>query len=154
MKSLYRILTAVIAALGVAACGPAAAEPQPPDIIYGQDVCEECGMLISEARYAAATLIENGEPRKFESIADMVTYHMDHPDQPVKAWFVHDYHTESWIRAETAFYVLSEAIRAPMPPGLAAFESRPAAETFASSAGGTVLSFDEMRTQVHIVVHG
>ena len=148
------MLFAAIVVWLAAACSARPAGPQPPDILYGQDVCEECGMIISDAKYAAATLVENGDPRKFESLADMVAYHMEHPDQKVKAWFVHDYNTESWIRAETAFYVMSNTIHSPMPPGLAAFEKKADAEAFAASVDGTVLSFDEMRAQVHIVAHG
>jgi copper chaperone NosL len=137
----------------LAACSSQPAGPRPPEIIYGQDICEQCGMIISEAKYAAATLVENGDPRKFESIGDMVVYHMEHPDQKVEAWFVHDYNTDSWIRAETAFYVLSERIQSPMPPGLAAFEAEDDAEAFAATVDSVVLSFDEMRGQVHVAAH-
>jgi len=137
----------------LAACSSQPAGPQPPEIILSQDICEECGMIISEAEYAAATLVENGGPHKFESISDMVAYHMEHPDQKVQAWFAHDYNTRSWIRAEAAFYVMSARIQSPMPPGLAAFEQKADAEAFAATVEGVVLTFDEMRGQVHVAVH-
>lgn len=144
----------VLGALLLAACAPPATGPQPPEIAYGHDLCEECGMIISEAKFAAATVLKDGQARKFESIADMMTYHMmEHPDQVVVAWFVHDYNSEKWIDAPTAVYVLSEAINAPMPPGLAAFEEQAEAEAFAATVNGTVLTYDEMRVQVHMSVH-
>lgn len=138
----------------LAACAPQNTGPQPPEIAYGQDLCEECGMIISEAKFAAATVLKDGQARKFESIADMMAYHMmEHPDQVVSAWFVHDYNSEHWIDAQTAVYVLSAEINAPMPPGLAAFEKPADAEAFAATVNGTVLTYDEMRAQVHLSMH-
>ena len=61
--------------------------PQPPEIAYGFDTCASCGMLLSEPRFAAATLLENGETRKFDDVGEMVMYHMDHPNEMVEAWF-------------------------------------------------------------------
>ncbi len=150
-RNVHR-LWAVLFALGLlAACAPAG--PQPPEVIYGQDVCDECGMIISDAHFAAATLVENGSPHKFESIADMLAYHMEHPNEQVRAWFVHDYDTGSWLRAETAFYVVSDKIQAPMPPGIAAFETQTGAEKLAGALGANVSSFEDVRIAVHLALH-
>jgi copper chaperone NosL len=154
MTLFHRICLVVSLALSLAACGGQPNGPQPPDLVYGQDVCDECGMIISEARFAAATLLQTGEFRKFESIADMVAFHMERPDQQVRAWFVHDYSSESWIRAETAFYVVSDQVHSPMPPGVAAFENQEMARDLAASLGVNVLAFEDMRLAVHLVVHG
>jgi copper chaperone NosL len=144
---------AVIAAVWLSACAPAG--PQPPEIAYGQDVCDECGMIVSEAKYAAATLVEKGGPHKFDSIADMLAYHMERPNEQVRAWFVHDYGTGNWIRAETAFYVVNDKIHSPMPPGIAAFESQDAAKAFAVEVGsGNIMVFDDVRAAVHLALHG
>jgi copper chaperone NosL len=144
----------VLAALWLAACAPKDTGPKPPDIVYGQDVCDQCGMIISETKFASATVLKDGQAHKFESIADMVTYQMmDHPEQVVSAWFVHDYNTEAWIPAETAFYVQSDSLNAPMPPSLAAFAKKVDAETFAQSVKANYLTFDEMRALVHLLAH-
>jgi len=111
-------------------------------------------MLISEARFAAATLLENGETRKFDDLSEMFSYHMDHPDLTVRAWFVHDYESEGWIRGETAFYVLDEEIKSPMGHGMAAFENREKAEKMAAELGVKVYTFDEARVEIHMKVHG
>jgi nitrous oxide reductase accessory protein NosL len=78
---------------------------------------------------------------------------MDHPDQQVRAWFVHDYNTEAWIRGETAFYVMSADLATPMGGGVAAFEKRADAEPLAQLHYATVLNFDEMRAMVHVTLH-
>ncbi len=140
-------------ALLLPSCQSKSGEPQPPDILYGQDVCDECGMIISEARFAAATVVVDGPAHKFDDIAEMVIYHMDHPNENVRAWFVHDYNTEAWIRGETALYVMSDEIHSPMGGGVAAFGRRTDAEPFARLHNATVMSFDEMRAAVHVNLH-
>ena len=144
----------VVFVLLLTACAYQSGEPKPPEIAYGQEVCDSCGMLISEARFAAATLLENGETRKFDDLSEMFSYHMDHPDLTVRAWFVHDYESEGWIRGETAFYVLDEEIKSPMGHGMAAFENREKAEKMAAELGVKVYTFDEARVEIHMKVHG
>ena len=138
----------------LSACSPKSAEPQPPGIAYGQDTCDACGMIISDAKFAAATLLTGGEALKFDDIGEMVTYHMDHPEAQVKAWFVHDYKSEAWIRGETAFFVSSDQLQTPMGGGVAAFEKKDDAEAFAAEKSGKVLTLDELRVEFHLKVHG
>lgn len=130
------------------------ATPRPPEIVYGQDLCEACGMIISDAKFAAATITLDNQPHKFDDIGDMVVYHMEHPEEQVRAWFVHDYETETWLRGEEAFYVLSSEIDSAMGHGIAAFTAKPNAETFANRLRTQVLTFDEMRLAIHQKVHG
>ena len=157
MKPRY-LLASVLLIGGslLATCSPPANpdEPQPPEIAYGQDVCDACGMILDEPKFAAATLLTSGETRKFDDIGDMFVYHMDHPDQQVQVWFVHDYSTEKWARAEKAFFVMSDSIATPMGHGLAAFADPVEAEAFAAQVGGRALDFDEARAEIHMKVHG
>ena len=157
MRLRYAAALALLAAgLLLATCSPATdtGEPQPPEIVYGQDICDACGMIIGEARFAAATVLQDGEARKFDDIGDMFAFHMDHPDQQVRAWFVHDYPTQQWLRAEKAFYVVGPAIQSPMGHGFAAFAEKTAAEDFAAGLGANVLDFDEARLAAHVKIHG
>jgi nitrous oxide reductase accessory protein NosL len=110
-------------------------------------------MIISEARYAAATVLTEGGAHKFDDIGEMVVYHMDHPDQLVRAWFVHDYRTETWLRGETAYYVMAPEVSSPMGIGVVAFAKLTEAQAFASERETTVLTFDELRAAVHMVAH-
>jgi len=138
----------------VAACVPKSNEPQPPEIIIGQTLCDECGMIISEAKFAAATIMLNGETRKFDDIAEMIKYHMmDHPEAQVKVWFVHDYYSKEWIRGEQAFFVLSPKLKTPMGGGAAAFRDQTAARKFVSELEGKVYNFDELRIELHRTLH-
>jgi copper chaperone NosL len=150
---MKRFLLLIVVILALAACAPALEGEQPPAISYGQDLCDECGMLIDDARFAAATIDLKGNPHKFDDIGGMLVYHMDHPQFGVRAYFVHDYSTQTWLRGETAFYVRSPQIQSPMDDGIAAFADRQAAASFAERTQGTVYKFDELRVNVHLTVH-
>ncbi len=149
------VLAVVMVGL-LAGCGGAqtGAEPQPPEITYGRDMCDACGMLIDDAHFASATVLSDNSTRKFDDVGEMVAYHMERPSPQVRAWFVHDYGTKNWIRAETAFFVAVVGGQAPMGKGYAAFAQRADAEAMANPLGSKVLTFDELRVQVHLSVHG
>lgn len=149
MKSLLQTgpwWLAVLLSITLAACGgTASAEPTPPTIHYGEDTCDICNMIISEERYAAAYVTRDGQGHVFDDIGDMVlSYIQQEEDNDVAAFFVHDYEDKSWIRAETASFVLSDALHTPMFSGLAACASRETAQTLAAELPGKVLTFDQV----------
>jgi len=132
--------------LALTACGGAAnAQPTPPTIHYGEDVCEFCGMIISEERHAAALVTQDGHGHTFDDIGDLIQAHLASQEE-VLAFFVHDYEDETWIRAETAHYVLSDQMTTPMASGLVALTSSQKARVLASELQGQVLTFDELLT--------
>jgi copper chaperone NosL len=142
--SLVTILWVVILLLVVTACGANAnAEPAPPVIHYGEDVCELCGMIISDERFAAGYITKDGEDHIFDDIGDMVLAHLQAQEE-VTAFFVHNYEDKSWIRAEQAHFVLSDEIVTPMLYGLAATATAEKAEALAAEVGGQVLTFEEL----------
>jgi copper chaperone NosL len=130
--------------LFAAACN-SGGEPKPPQIAYGRDMCDQCGMTIDDERFASALVMQDGKTLKFDDSGEMFAYQAQHPAEVVRAWFVHDYTTKAWIGGEKATYVISDQVRSPMGTGVAAFAERAAAETFARQMNGKVLSFDEAR---------
>lgn len=147
---IYCLLLVVV----LAACAPVSNEPQPPEIIIGQTLCDSCGMIISDAKFAAATIMLNGETRKFDDLTEMVKYHMmDHPEAQVKVWFVHDYYSKEWIRGEKAFFVLSPKLKTPMGGGAAAFQDQAAAKKLAAELDGKLYNLDELRIELHRTLH-
>ncbi len=49
-----KVLLFLALALLAAGCAQGTAEIKPPEIRYGEDVCVECKMIISDPRFAAA----------------------------------------------------------------------------------------------------
>jgi copper chaperone NosL len=141
----HLILLATLLLLTLTACSgtPNAVDPTPPTIHYGEDICEFCGMITSEERFAAAYVTSDGHSHIFDDISDMFLAHLKMQEEVV-AFFVHDYEDKSWIRAETAHYTLSDRLTTPMASGLAAFTSAEKATALAEELGGEVLTFDEL----------
>jgi copper chaperone NosL len=144
MKTVILTTLLFVLLLAVTACGgQAKAEVAPPEIHYGQDLCEFCGMIISDPRYAAGYLTTDGEDHIFDDIGNMFQSHLQKRAE-VTAFFVHDYEGQRWIRAETAYYVLSPKLLTPMLHGLAAFDTPEEAEALAAELEGKRLTFDEV----------
>ena len=126
------------------AAGCTARDPlAPPEIRYGEDVCAECGMIISEPRFAAGLVLgpAGGEALAFDDIGDMLAWARAHPEAEVSRWWVHDYASEAWLDARAASFVRAKALRTPMDHGLAAFAEPGAAAAMAAELGGEVLGF-------------
>jgi len=146
-KPLFLAALGLVGGLFLATCGPALDPLAPPEIHYGEDVCDACQMIISDPRFAAATIVEiagGSEPRIFDDIGDLVDSHAEDLETVVLAWYVHDYDSESWIDAREAHYVRAEAIRSPMAYGLAAFADPDRAEIFAVESQGETLDFETL----------
>ncbi|MFN8454052.1 MAG: nitrous oxide reductase accessory protein NosL [Anaerolineae bacterium] len=119
------------------------AEPTPPAIHYGEDVCEFCNMIISEERYASGYITSDGQQHIFDDIGDMFQAQIANNHQVI-AFFVHNYDNNQWIRAEKATFVQSQGVRTPMASGIVAFESPDKAKTFADEMKGHIMNFSEV----------
>lgn len=148
-----------VAALGVflfivsfylVACQPEIITPKEPEIAYGRDQCDECGMIISEERFASALQLKNGKYQKFDDTGEMIKYQISHADAEILAWWVHDYESLEWIRGEKAYFVKSPALQTPMGTGILTFKTMDGANQFAANHNGTVYNLDEIRSQVQI----
>jgi copper chaperone NosL len=122
-KGLIKRSIVVLGLILLVACGRGPDLDEPPDIRYGADVCDRCAMIINEARYAAAYVIPDGETRLFDDIGGMVAYN-DEVAEDVAVFWVHDYDTEEWLKADEAYFAKSEELLTPMGFGIVAFASQ------------------------------
>lgn len=141
--AFHALLLALLLLVLSACAGAATAEPAPPTIHYGEDVCELCGMIISEERYAAGYITADGQQHIFDDIGDMFQAQPAN-NQEIIAFFAHNYDNNQWIRAEKATFVQSKGLRTPMASGLAAFESAEKAQAFAAEFQGELMIFSEV----------
>ncbi len=119
------------------------AERGPVKIAYGEDGCDACRMIISEAPHAAQMRLA----RKVEKYDDVgcLLERLAKGAAPVEMW-VTDQKTGRWLDARSAFYSHSKDFKTPMASGLAAFGDRSDAESHASKYKGEVLSFEQIRS--------
>ncbi len=133
------LLSILLVSMGCQASPPL---DKPPDIRYGEDACDQCRMIISEPRFAAAYVTPQGEVRRFDDIGDMVLFLLDQQEEGT-LW-VHDYETEDWLKADQAFFVISQALYTPMGYGVVALGDEERAKKLAAENQGEVVSFKEL----------
>jgi copper chaperone NosL len=137
MKFLQRVIL-LVSFLLLTACSQQIDTEQAPAIAYGEDVCENCSMIISDERFAAAYWTADGVARRFDDIGGMVEYHQDRGEDVATFW-VHDYPTGEWVRAESATFVLNKEMQTPMGFGIAACANEEQAKALAYGEEGAVV---------------
>ena len=106
------LLLLLVVGLLLAACARGETTPNPPTIRYGEDTCTHCNMIISDPRYAAGYAHEISPGRyeslAFDDIGDLLADLGEQSERHIVAWYVHDFETEEWLDATTAYYVISD----------------------------------------------
>ena len=134
------ILLALVVLVGACSTAEAAG---PPEIKYGRDICIQCGMIVSEARFAAAYTTPDGTKLSFDDLGDLLLHQRSTGD-PIdvnEAW-VHDFETEAWLTVGEAFYVPTLSVATPMGHSILAFADEARATAFASDVDGEVILWD------------
>jgi copper chaperone NosL len=109
------------------ACSSGGNLDQPPTIRYGEDPCDECFMLINESRYAAGYVTLEGQVKRFDDVGCLLIYHKKYQENIAHFW-VKDFDTQKWLKADIAFFVRSDSIQTPMGFGIIALDSEKAAK--------------------------
>ena len=136
----------VLALLAVvaSACGDSEDASGPPEIVEGRTVCDECGMIIDEIRFAASVRTADGDERRYDDIGGMLAQgHRDGILDDAEIW-VHDFESHEVLDAPDATFVLSGEVPTPMGWGVVAFGSAADAGALADEIGGTAVSWAEL----------
>ena len=143
-RALLAVAGGLLAVVFLVACGGGADTSQPPELLYGQDVCDECGMIISEEKYASAYWTEDGQARRFDDVGEMLVFMAQNPEPTASVW-VHDLNSAAWLAAGEAWFVTNSGLRTPMGTGIAVLAEEQAARALAfDQPGAVVLSYDEI----------
>ena len=143
-----RFLNALVAGCGIAMlmvlaqCQRRAAEPV---AIEANDMCSFCRMSISERRYAAELIDEEGEVFKFDDIGCLANFmKQKRNNATIRATFVMDFDRREWLKAENGFYVRSSELKTPMNGGIVAFKDQSSAAAAVAKYHGAKLEFAEL----------
>jgi len=141
-RSLTSLVTMLIAVGGCARSDPLA----PPTVYYGQDVCAECGMIVSDERFAAAAIVPTDRgyvSLVFDDVGCLLRHDAASPG--AVRLFVRDFRADRWLTAATARFVHSRELRTPMASGVAAAASPEEASGLLADLPGEVLDFAGLR---------
>ncbi|MGE3163913.1 MAG: nitrous oxide reductase accessory protein NosL [Planctomycetota bacterium] len=142
--AVTKVLLLFLGLVVVAGCGSAAPDG-PPAIRVGDSVCDECGMIISDERFATATIgvgVRGPEPKLFDDFNCQARYEAEHSEMEIVARWSHDYIGAQWLRTEQAHFVTSVGLRTPMASRTVAFAKPEDARALQQSIGGELLNFD------------
>lgn len=125
----------IFAALALSACDSNAG---PTEVKLGRDVCEMCGMIISDPRFIAEVRLADGQAHKFDDAGDAVNWLSQACVDPIQAkefWAIDERDGKTWLDARSAVWLPAKT---PMDYG------------FAAAPAGTpgAISFAEMRAKV------
>jgi copper chaperone NosL len=140
MKPTFLVLAAALAVTG--ACRASA--DGPPAIELDRTTCSACGMLVSEAVFAAASRTANGETRVFDDVRCLRKAHATTDRTSTQFWF-HDARDGSWIERRQAVFVEAASLQTPMGGGFLVFRERAVADAEARVRHGRVVgSVDDL----------
>ena len=137
------LVGAVGAVVVIQGCGSSAVDG-PPEIRYGDSICIECGMIISDERFATSTIIvgdRGDEPLLFDDFNCQMIFESKQTDLTIVDRWSHDHGSLEWLHTSEAWFVRSDQLSTPMASHLALFESQASAKEFAESLGGEVIDF-------------
>ena len=121
----------------------------PPQIYFGQDVCHECGMIISDDRFAAAAVVQHPdsthEPALFDDIGCLLTLERDDEAPVMTARYVRAFDGRTWLNCADAVYLHSRTLKTPMAFGVAAFATPDAATAVQREHPGDLLDLGQLR---------
>lgn len=152
-RGLFRSLITKLSMVFVVTCGVATlvvlANCQKrtiePVTIEAADMCSFCRMSISEKRYAAEFIDNEGQAFKFDDIGCMANYiKLKKNSASIAATFVMDFDRREWLKAENAFYVRSLEFKTPMNGGIVAFKDQTTGQAGAAKYNGTMLRFGDI----------
>lgn len=124
------------------------ADHGPPSVNLGDSMCDECGMIVSDERFATASVIMGDRGRKsliFDDFNCQFNFERKLPELEVITRWSHDYGSSAWIETAKGWFVTSPEIHTPMASSMVFFQSRSDADQFAESVSGTVVSSESIR---------
>lgn len=116
----------------------------PPAIRLGEDVCVECNMIISDRRWATATIVQGSrgpQARLFDDFNCQANYELGHGEESILARWSHDHASGQWIRTEAANFLITDTMRTPMGSRMAAFRDLSEAMDAKTQTPGEVADF-------------
>ncbi len=137
-----RFIRLLVLVLLIAGCSQTATGP--PEIEYDRDVCDQCGMIISEPRFAATYRTVEGEEQRFDEVGGMLVMANILGHFESAQFWANDYTSGAPIPVADAIFVSGGEITSPMDFRIVAFATVEAAHAFSASHGGIEHTWEDL----------
>lgn len=124
---------------------------EPVPIIFGEDGCSNCRMIISDQRFGGEILTSKGKAYKFDSIECMAAYIIKgqrDSENIYKLLTIDFYNPTTFIDAFQAWYLHSENLKSPMGANLSSFKTHKEITEIQNKYPGNVLRWNEVKELV------
>lgn len=106
----------------------------PEAVKLNTDKCDNCGMTISDPKFAAEIVTKKGRIYKFDDISCLLNYKRDNKDKMDNSkFYISDFlGDDHFISTESALFIEGESINSPMGGNIAAFSNKDSAAAYTS----------------------
>lgn len=122
-------------------------EPTKPDAIkFNSDNCDNCGMTISNPKFASVLFTTKGRTYKFDDISCLLDYKNDNKEKAINAGlYVSNFLSgNQLLPVEIAVYIKGENVKSPMGGNIAAFDNQENANAYAVNLSAEYINWDEI----------
>jgi copper chaperone NosL len=145
LKRFSKKSSATAVAYIAIAFGTSCTSPGPEPIALNKDNCDYCKMTISNIRFATELKTGKGRVYKFDDIACMLNYKKENSNTAAAKFYICDYLTpNALLKADSLFYVSSDAIGSPMGGNIAAFSNSDSAQAYLIRFSAQPLSWAQL----------
>lgn len=129
MKQHIKILALPIMLFSLLSCEAT----KPEAIKLNSDNCDNCGMTISNPKFAAVLFTTKGRTYKFDDISCLLNYKNNNKEKAIGAGlYVSNFLNDNkLLPVEIAVYIKGDNVKSPMGGNIAAFEDKESAKTYA-----------------------
>jgi copper chaperone NosL len=125
-----------------------ACQPKPKVIVYGQDECHYCKMMIMENQYGTELVTTKSKIYKFDSVECLIDFAQkgEMPDADIAMELVTTFNQPGELKdAKQSYFLHSENLPSPMGMYLTAFDSEIAALEAQVKYGGEVYDWEKLK---------
>lgn len=119
----------------------------PDAILVGKDNCQFCKMTISDSRFGAELITKKGKLYKFDDTHCILSWMKEKKvdaGQTQSCYFTDFSNSHSLVKAASAVFLKSEALKSPMGGNIAAFSNINDLNAVMKQYNGTVLHWNEL----------
>jgi copper chaperone NosL len=120
---------------------------QPSAFNIGKDNCDDCKMTIMDAKFGGEIITKKGRVYKFDDahcLANFIKSNNVKKEEIAGIAFMNYENPNTFLKAESAFFVVSPQLKSPMNSNAAAFANEQAAQKTAKEANGVVENWTKL----------
>jgi copper chaperone NosL len=120
---------------------------QPSAFNIGKDNCDDCKMTIMDAKFGGEIITKKGRVYKFDDahcLANFIKSNNVKKEEIAGIAFMNYENPNTFLKAESAFFVVSPQLKSPMNSNAAAFSNEQAAQKTAKEANGVVENWTKL----------